>query len=67
MACEVEAARFAIDAKDRDIVAALIAAVEELAGRVDVEAAQDNSLASTRRRRASRLPWSRWRNPDTVV
>jgi len=40
VACEVEAARFAIDAKDRDIVAALIAAVEELAGRVDVEAAR---------------------------
>jgi hypothetical protein len=40
VACEVEAAGFAIDSKDGDIVAALIAAVEELAGGIDVEAAR---------------------------
>ena len=40
MAGEVEAAGFAIHAEDGDVVAALIAAIEELAGGVEVEAAR---------------------------
>ena len=40
MAGEVEAAGFAIHTEDGDVVAALIAAIEELAGGVEVEAAR---------------------------
>ena len=38
MASEVEAASFTSHTEDGDIVASLIAAIEELAGRVEVEA-----------------------------
>lgn len=37
MACEVQAAGFAIDSKHSDIVRALIATIEELTGRVEIE------------------------------
>ena len=40
MAGEVEAARFAIHTEDGDVVTALIATIEELAGGVEVEAAR---------------------------
>ena len=39
MAGKVEAASFLIDAKDGNVVAALIAAIEERAGGIEVEAA----------------------------
>ena len=40
MAGEGQSARFSIHAEDRDVVAPLIARVEELAGGVEVEAAR---------------------------
>src|SRR5262245_39705458 len=39
MTCECEPSRLAIDPEDRDVVPALIATIEEVAGRVEIEAA----------------------------
>src|SRR5437588_10910083 len=67
MAGEVEAAGFAVHTKHGDVVTALIAAIEELAGGVEVEAARIVPACPFFADIRQRAVCSYGKNPDAVV
>ena len=67
MAGEAQAARCAVHTEHGDVVIALIAAIEELAGGVEVEAARIASACPFFPDTGQRAVWSDGKDPDAVV
>src|SRR5438445_2996274 len=67
MAGEVEAASFAIHLEDGDVVATLIAAIEELTGGVEVEAARIIPPCPFFPNERQVAVWANGKDPDAVV